>query len=58
MRDYELLGYLCPLPDHIWVGSEEVAAMTGLSLITFQQRRTAGLPNPVAGLRLLRWHFG
>lgn len=58
MRDYELLVNLSLLPDHVWIGPHEVAAMTGLAPITIQQRRVAGMPRPVPGVRRLRWRMG
>ena len=58
MRDYELLMSLSFLPDHVWIGTHEVAAMTGLAPITIQQRRVAGMPRPVPGVRRLRWRMG
>ncbi|WP_435626589.1 helix-turn-helix transcriptional regulator [Candidatus Ferrigenium straubiae] len=58
MRDYNLLERLTPLPDDILVGIEEVAALTGFAHVTIQQRRIKEFPNPLAGVRRLKWRLG
>jgi hypothetical protein len=57
-RDYELAAKLSKAGDDLMVGVEEVAAVMGLSPITVRQRRLAGMPSPLAGIRALRWRLG
>lgn len=57
-RDLELAAKLSKAGDDIMVGVDEVAALMGLSAVTIRQRRLDGLPQPLAGLRTLRWRLG
>jgi predicted DNA-binding transcriptional regulator AlpA len=40
------------------IGVEEVAALTGFAEVTVQQRRIKGFPNPLTGVRRLKWRLG
>lgn len=57
-RNYTLIERLAALPDDILIGVEEVAALTGFAEITVQQRKIKGFPNPLAGVRRLKWRLG
>lgn len=57
-RDYDLAAKLSKAGDDLMVGVEEVAAVMGLSPITVRQRRLAGMPAPLGGVRTLRWRLG
>lgn len=57
-RDYDLASRLSRAGDDLMVGVEEVAAVMGLSPVTIRQRRLAGMPAPLAGVRALRWRLG
>lgn len=57
-RNYQLAERLSKLGDDVFIGVEEVAALTGFAAITIQQRRVNGFPVPIAGPRKLRWRLG
>lgn len=57
-RDYDLAAKLSKAGDDLMVGVDEVAALMGLSAGTIRQRRLDGLPQPLAGVRALRWRLG
>jgi len=57
-RNYQLAEQLERLGDDVLVGVEEVAAITGFSQITIQQRRLKGFPSPIPGPRILKWKLG
>lgn len=58
MRNYPLLAHLSQLSDDVLVGINEVAALTDLAPRTIQQRRLPFFPQPVPGVRRLRWRLG
>ena len=58
IRDYSLIERLAALPDDVLVGVGEVASLTGFAEITVQQRRIKGFPNPLTGVRRLKWRLG
>lgn len=59
MRDFQLLQAIQRLDDTTLVGPIEVAALLNLSRISVQQRKLPiGFPDPVSGMRLLRWRLG
>lgn len=57
-RNYQLAEQLERLGDDVLVGVKEVAAITGFSQITIQQRRLKGFPAPISGPRILKWKLG
>lgn len=57
-RNYTLIERLASLPDDILIGVDEVASLTGFAEITVQQRRIKGFPNPLTGVRRLKWRLG
>lgn len=58
IRDYPLIERLSLLSDDILVGIEEVAAITGFARLTVQQRRIKDFPQPLSGVRRLKWRLG
>lgn len=59
MRDFQLLKAIQNLDDATLVGPMEVAALLNLAEITVRQRKLpVGFPDPVGGMRLLRWRLG
>jgi len=58
-RDYALAERVSRLTDDVLIGVPEVAALTGFAEISIQQRRIkGGFPNPLPGVRRLRWRLG
>ncbi len=57
-RDYDLAIRLSKAPDDLVVGPEEVAAVAGLSPTTVRQRRNKSFPQPLSGIKALRWRLG
>lgn len=57
-RDYAAISAISAMADNVAVGVEEISAITGLSTRTIQQRRITGFPQPIPGIRCLRWRLG
>lgn len=57
-RNWDLLERLSKLSDDVLIGVEEAAALTAFAAISIRQRRIKNFPEPIAGIRPLRWHIG
>lgn len=57
-RDYTLAERVSRLSDQTLIGVEEAAALTGFAAVSIQQRRVSGFPQPLPGLRILKFRLG